>query len=550
MSLKQCHILFLLSLMGILFAACSHTPTIDKALFADLKAGQPTSDETIAKIHEQSPKDAVFADLLQAFALMRKGNIKDPNVRKEIESLLYTSVTAFEDLSDPKGFNFFSDDESKNYRGSAYERMYASVMAGVFQMADGDCQRAMPFFRNAEFGARFQKLPFGLDTPLMPTLMYRCLVQQKAPKDEIERAKNDVHHAVRFLTLQTPLIKALVDMSDADTRHLAIAKRLAYMTYEISIYHALISAKSTATVLELLDDASKNAELFIASLDDGFKAELDAALGSSLKEVAKVYGLGESKGAQYLKELSLHNVHHEIVDIGKKMKLIVSELPEYKNEINKALNTTNRLFHEIIDLASANKMVLAFDGVGPTIERKGSYQEIAVIKPSPSGTVEPKIRHKNIQTPTTCGFHRTKNEGLSVVLCKDNTEQSGSVKAISMEALELLSLSRKAKTIAGRKFDEVLKGRARFRAATENIAEISAWSALFLFYMGTAMIDDCNRRGQSESCYAAGLALYALGGITIVFSGTVWLLGRSQNPATDSRYNHLMYESTWLGVLL
>lgn len=543
MLLKRNSSLFFLPLIVVILAACSHTPTIDKPLFADLKAGQPTNPETIKKIHDESPKDAVFADLLQAFALMRKGNIKDARVRKEIEGLLETSVTAFEDLSGKS--NFFSDDEGKNYRGSAYERMYASLMAGVFHMAEGDCGRAMPYFRNAEFGARFQKLPFGLDTPLIPTLMYRCLNQQKAPQDEIEHAKNDVHHAVRFLTLQTPLVKALVDMSEADTRHLAIAKRLAYMTYEISIYHSLISAKRTASVVELLDDAAKNAELFISSIDDNFKAELDSTLGPSMKEVAKVYGLSESKGSQYLKDLSLNQVHHEIIDIGKKMKLIISELPEYRDAMNKAVSTTDRLFHEIIDLSSAKNMVLAFDGVGPTIERKGSYQEIAVIKPSPTGTVEPEIRHKKITTPTTCGFHRTKNEGFSVVLCGD--ENKGNLRPISIEALELLSLSRKATTIAGRKFDEVLRGRARFRAATENVAEISAWSALFLFYMGTAIIDNCNRRGQSEACYAPGLALYAIGGITIVFSGTIWLIGRTANPATDSRFNHLMYESAWLG---
>jgi hypothetical protein len=117
-----------------------------------------------------------------------------------------------------------------------------------------------------------------------------------------------------------------------------------------------------------------------------------------------------------------------------------------------------------------------------------------------------------------------------------------------MPSLELLSLSRKATTAQGRKFDKVLKGRAQFRAATEQIAEVTAWSAFFLFYLGAAMMNDCSRRGEGQACYTKGLVLWTLAGITVIFSGTVWLIGRSKNPAADSRFIHLMYESAWLSI--
>jgi len=107
-------------------------------------------------------------------------------------------------------------------------------------------------------------------------------------------------------------------------------------------------------------------------------------------------------------------------------------------------------------------------------------------------------------------------------------------------------LSRKATEVQGREFREILKNRAKFKAATEKTAEISAWSAFFLFYMGSAIIDECNRKKAPDACYATGLALYGIAGVTILFSGAVWLVGRMSNPAADSRFIHLMYESIWM----
>ena len=146
-------------------------------------------------------------------------------------------------MTDPINFSkAFSADESKDFRGRPHERMFASLMAGVFMMAQGQYDVAMSYLRNAE----------SLDARLKNALRHRCpaslrphvLVPASAQKqyDQLKRAADGVLRSVRFLSLQEPLIKALVDIAEVDLRPMAIANRLAYMIFEISIYHSLISA--------------------------------------------------------------------------------------------------------------------------------------------------------------------------------------------------------------------------------------------------------------------------------------------------------------------
>ena len=132
------------------------------------------------------------------------------------------------------------------------------------------------------------------------------------------------------------------------------------------------------------------------------------------------------------------------------------------------------------------------------------------------------------------------------MLCQNNTAKTHATKAVP--SLELLSLSHKATTAQGLAFDKVLGKRAQFRAATEDVATISAWSAFFLFRIGNSIAEDCRRRKLGDECYAKAYAMWGIAGATIVFSGTIWLLGKSTNPAADSRFIHLMYESAWLGL--
>ena len=550
--IKKYAYIFLIGLLSgqLVFIGCATSATIKRPEYGPLLAGQPLGPQALENIKTSSPKDAVFADLLQAFALMRTADLQKPSVQKEISGLLINSVSTFEDLRDPVNFSkAFSVDEDKEFRGRPHERVFAATMAGVFLMAQGNYDLALSYLRNAEFlDARFQKLPFGTDSPYVYALMYWCLHQRKgSDPQEIKRAADGVTRSVRFLTLQETLVKALVDIAEVDIRPMAISNRLAYMIFEISIYHSLISAPNNADIANLIDDAAKNAEIFTSALDSHFEEEYKEKMAPVIKELANVYGMSSKEGIKQLGELAFSKVSQDVKNISAHMKKLVAHDERLNREVNTALKTSEYLSAKILESARSDKLMLNFTGMGPTLERKGSYDEIAVIKPSESANMNAAIRQKNIPTNLACGFHRTPHGGFSAVLCGPSAVHSASQIA-TLPSLELLSLSRKASTALGRKFDEVLKGRAQFRAATENIATVGAWSAFFLFQMGATIINDCNRRGQGEACYAPAFALWGIAGITVVFTGTVWLIGRASNPAADSRFIHLMYESAWLAI--
>lgn len=533
----------------LILVGCVSTATIQQASYAPFVRNQPVSDQELEDIKAKSPKDAVFADLLQAFSLLRTGDIANSLTRKKILGLLESSVFSFEDMSDPINFSLaFSADESKPFRGRPHERMFASAITGVLKLAENLCGEALPYLKNAEWlDARFNAQPFGTDAPLIYALMYRCLAQIKASQADINRAGDGVFRSVRFLTLQEPMISALVGLSDVDLRPMAIANRLAYMIYEISIYHSLMTAPNHFDIDLLLDDAAKNVALFIPALGTHFQEEYKARMKPLITELAKVYDLSKKSGEEYLENLVFDHVLVDAKAISQKLKKVFAE-GSYKKDIRHAQAKTNELTEKILVAARSDKMMLNFVGRGPALVREGSYDEISVIKPGPEASLLPQIRQKSFKIDTSCGFHRTDSDGgFAVVLCRPGLERlSGPVEM--MPTYELLSLSRKAMTTQGREFEKILRGRAQFRAATETVAEVTAWSAFFLFYLGAEMMSDCQRRGESQACYTKGLVLWTIAGVTVVFSGTIWLLGKTKNPAADSRYIHSMYESVYLAI--
>lgn len=533
----------------LISSGCASMATIKRPGYEPFLRSKPIEDEALNKIRKESPKDAVFADLLQAFALMRSSDITNPAIRKNILGLLEVSVNSFEDMVGPDNFSLaFSVDEDKPFRGRPYERMFAATMAGVFLMADNNCGQALPYLKNAEFlDARFQKMPFGTDAPLIYALRYRCLLERHAAKGDIAHAASGVFRSVRFLTMQETLVSALIEIAETDLRPMAVANRLANMIYEISIYHSLMTAPSDFGVDALVDDAAKNASIFISALNTHFEDEYKARMKPMIAELARVYNMNSKDGIKHLEELSLERVGLEARVIGDKLRVVLAKHARYRANIHSATEKTKELTEKILTAAAADKMMLSFVGRGPALVREGSYKEISVIKPGPDGSTAPNIRKRSLKIDTSCGFHRTDSDGgFSVVLCKPGTASVSHIEV--MPSLELMSLSRKATTAQGRKFDKVLKGRAQFRAATEKIAEVSAWSAFFLFHMGAAMMSDCQRRGESQACYTKGYVLWGIAALTAIFSGTVWLIGKSKNPSADSRYIHLMYESVFVSI--
>ena len=148
--------------------------------------------------------------------------------------------------------------------------------------------------------ARFQKMPFGTDAPLIYALMYRCLVIKGAQKNELDHARDGILRSIRFLVMQDTLIEALAAVAAVNIRPTAIVNRLTNMLYEISIYHSLMTAPNNSSVDNLLDDAAKNISIFISALNTNFEDEYKTRVKPMIEELSAVYGMDKKKGFKYL----------------------------------------------------------------------------------------------------------------------------------------------------------------------------------------------------------------------------------------------------------
>lgn len=534
-------------LLPLVFWACLSTPTIKRSGFASFARGQPLAKTELENLRQQFPKDLVFTDLLQAFALMRTEDLNQASVRKNILNLLSMSVSSFEDMDDPVNFSkAFTADESKPYRGRSYERMFASLMTAVFLIADKKYDQALPYLRNAEFlDVRFQKMPFGTDVSLIYALMYYCLLKTSKDKKDLARAYEGLAKSIRFLSLKDQLEKALKLSMEYDLRPMAVSNRLGYMIFEISLYYSLMTSDKELSIDALIDDAKKNSSLFIATIKAQFNDEYKERNKPMIKELARVYGMNSKRAIDELENLTIDEVYLQAQMVGDKITTIIKKTPSLLLALTKAHTSSKVILDKIIRQINADKLILTFLERGPTVVRTGSYNEVTEIKPSKTASVDFNIRQKKLKLNTSCGFHRLADGGFSLVLC-DKNNLPGKIE--DTKNLELMSLSRKATSMQGREFDKILRGRARFRAASEKVSEISLWSAFFLFHMGSEIFSNCQRSDASESCYTKAYVMWAIGGVTAAFSGVAWLIGRTKNPSADSRFVHLMYESVWFLV--
>lgn len=529
---------------------CLSKPTINKSVYEPLRQGNPLSNDALNKIYNKSAKDKYFAQLLQAFALLRTKDLNDSKIRKDIESLLTEVVASFDTMQDPENFSkAFSADESKTFIGLPHERMFASITAAVMHMADKRYDMALPYLRNAEFlDARFQKMPFGTDAPLIYALMQYCLIAQKADNQSIQRAKDGLYRSVRFLELSETINNLIKDMHSADIRTYSVKNNVAYMLLEISLYYSLLSSPNNASLGDLLLNLGKDSDIFIPSLKTHFSEEYKEKTKKTIDILANMQKGNHKTNVENWHNQILTTVSLEVRDLAEKMLNIYKNLPDYNKNLNSAYDKAQKRYDDIQQALNKPKLILTFKGQGPRVERKGEYNEITVIKTSDDGSTQSSMRLFKVNTNTNCGFNRGENGSFSLVLCQNNIHEENKNEKVSLTSLEILGLSRKAHMIAGRKFDEILKKRAMFKSAAINTASVSAWSSFFLFYLGTDILSKCSGDSSQEACYALGLSVWAAAGVTGVFSLSAWLIGRSINASADSRYNHLSYESVLLAI--
>ena len=535
-------------LLFINFIGCLSKPTIEHSIYKPLKLGKPLNDDDLSKIYNESAKDKYFAQLLQAFALLRTQDLNNLNTRKNIESLLTEVVSSFDTMQDPENFSkAFSADESKTFIGLPHERMFASIMTAVMHMADKRYDMALPYLRNAEFlDARFQKMPFGTDAPLVYALMQYCLKTKKYDDSAIKRAQDGLYRSIRFLELSEVINSLIKDMRDADIRQSSVKNTIAYMLLEISAYYSLLSSNNNASLEVLLSNIGNDSDLFIPSLKSHFKQEYEEKTKENLDLLASMKKGNHKNNVEFLHEQIFSSVALEVKDLSSKIINIYKNLPKYNKNINDAYNKTHQRYNDIQQALNKPKLILTFMGTGPSIERKGDYNEITVIKSSKDANPQSSMRLLKVNTHTDCGFNRNESGGFTLVLCQENNNKQNKKELLT--SLEILSLSRKAHMIGGRKFDEILKKRAMFKSVAFNTASISAWSAFYLFRVGADILTQCSNEKSQEACYALGLSVWAAAGITGVFSLSAWLVGKTVNPSADSRFNHLSYESVLLAI--
>jgi len=533
------------TLIWLLITSCAHERLVRTSELEPLVKAQPVADSEIEKEAQDNKKDATLLYLMQAFALLRNGDLNTDEQIKRSKTFLEQAAMSFADLKDPENLSYaFTPDANVPYRGRPHERVLSQMMLALLDMSQERYDMALPTLRDAEFlDARWQPLPYGSQSPMIYALMLLALHHMRAAKADLERAREGLHRSVRLHLLQELFIKTLEQTSDSHWRKDAITVRLAFVLLEAGMSSAFITSPKTMQFRDLLEQSVKEAGLLLNNINKRFENEYEHSIKPALKQVAGVLNDFDEKAM-------MARIGTEFEAITTRMRQTIEKDAILKKNIANALEETHKLANAVEQSVRQPKVVVRFEGKGPFLVREGNYKEITVIKPSEDGHASPLIRAREENVNLACGII---NNGKSVtfVLCDKNPTGQSFTKEYQdqlTKSFELWSSSHQATSVVGRRFDKILAGRAQFRATTEDISTVGAFSALFLFYIGSGMINACNSAGASQECYIPGLAVLGAAAITIVVSGTIWLIGKSTNPAADYRYVPTLFESGYLSV--
>lgn len=481
--------------------------------------GRPVS-EAEADQAMQGPKNATYVAMLEAFNLLRRGDLDSENTRSLIVKYLTAAESSFADLRQPDNFSVaFSADADTPYRGRPHERVLTAVMLAIMDMSRGRYDMALPALKNAEFlDARWQAMPYGTDAPLVYALTLRCLSMMGASPQDSDRARQGLHRSVRLLILQEPIVAAANSVAEASVRNNAVATEIAHLLMGAGLSSALMIASDSASIFDIIKTAAKEAASYVSVLEEKFPNEYESAVKPALTNVASVTGMTKKD----FEKFSFALVGSELDAYAKEIIKVLQARPARETALVSLRSKAKQITREIEKAMLAPRTILRFEGIGPRVERFGQYNEVAQIVKSPTGSVVSEIRSRTMTSSGKCGLS---NVGgfLTVVLC----DSAGSDHEIErFTGLELWSSSRKATSVMGRRFATILKGRAQFRASTESIAVAGA--------IATAALLD---QGQHAAAgVAAGLSL------------AVWLIGRASNPEADPRFIPYLFESGYVLV--
>lgn len=505
-ALPVAHYLFYMRILGLLacfwLSSCAHDTAVSDPKLSKLWAGYPVSDELMAEAKKNWPNEKTLLDMQQGLDLLRRGNLT-PEETKRAETYLESAFNTFEDLKDPENFSkAFTADSQTPFRGKPYERMMTAILLGLMDVSQGRCDQAMPAFKSAEFlDARWQAFMFGSDAPMIYALTLRCQLETKSAPSDIERTRDGLEKALRLQILLEPLLAELAWYAGRAPAEPGI--QIALSLLEVGLPSALLVAPAGASVSSIFAVASAESMRFLSRALKDKEEPYYSAIQPKLKKLGDKTTLVE----QALQEIEKAVAEHA--------------------DIRHLLARSTETMHRIEMALKSPVAAVFFDGIGPSIQREGEYNEIAKIVPGLPSYALPGVPERIISVDAPCGISNP-NGNLIFTMCRNPV--LGTAINGNYLGLKLWSSSFQATTTAGRRFDKILKGRAQFRMGTEIAAVIGAYAAL-------ALLSSRDRNTQTAGAIVGAVAL------------GVWLAGRTTNPEADIRQVTKNIESGYLLLL-
>ncbi len=476
-------------------------PTLGK-----LWAGYPVSDAVLQEAKNKWVNDKTLLDMQEGLSILRRGDLT-PEELKRAEEYLVSAYNTFEDLKDPENFSkAFTADSQTPYRGRPYERMLTSMILGLMDASQKRCDIALPAFRAAEFlDARWQAYMYGSDAPMIYAMTLRCQLEAHASESDLNRTREGLQKALRLQLLLDPLLDALASYAGSAPK--TPETQVALTLLEVGLPSALLVAPANAEVGQILSAASAESMRFLSRALKDKEEPYYSAINPKLKTLGANHVLLEQAFRPI--EQSVSNYTH----------------------LNDRLNQAESLTREIESNLKLPVAAVYFDGYGPEVKQAGEYREIAQIVPRLPSYAVPGVPKHMISVQAPCGIS---NSGGNLIFSLCRNPKSGFVLDGEYPALKLWSSSFQATTMAGRRFDKILKGRAQFRMGTEVASLIGAYTALALM--------DAGLRNRDSNLQAAGaiVGAVALG---------AFLAGRATNPEADIRQVTKNLESGYLLLL-
>lgn len=590
-------------------AGCAHQRPSQDSAFAPYAKATPVGDDVATAAMRAFPADATWVALEQGFALLRHAQTDDDVTRAR--DFLERAYTSFEDLRAPENFNAaFSADADVPYRGRPHERVLAATTLALLDISRGRCDIAIPTLRSAEFlDVRWQKLAFGTDASIVYALALRCLVQSNGRPEDIARARAGLRLTLRHERAALAVDDWIDAVVDALPRSDALSQSVARELLMMGLQTALAADANATNSAELLASAESYVLAWGNKTDELLATPERVA---QMDAIAATTGghLSDQEGGVGGVRLFVRSVLPVALRTVREAALLDAlATRSARAEVDDALREAEVWALQAEQLLTAPRVHFVLQGLGPRVERRGDYNEIAEVVPRQGVSTEIALEVRggtgNVDAP--CGV-RGNGQSVDVVLCAAAVQPAAVPTLVTSDGvadaapatgaqathdgmLRLWSSSIQATSVVGRRFNEILAGRAVLRGTTDAIGTAAMWTTWALWRAGLAMLAACavdgataqtstphdatrwveakvrggssagrnGRRQRSSSsstssgdvdatmaCSAVAMGVLGAGAVVAGVGAAVWLAGSTVNPAADARFVQSLPEEIML----